>query len=176
MTLVLVIAVLVVVLLAAVRVRARWTLVDARRAADRDWATIDELLARRHDLVPSLVSTVKGYTGAEDEALERLVAARAAARAASGPAARGAAETALGDALAPVTGAGARHPQLGAAPAFVRLVDELTGLEDELQAARRRYNGSVLTYAARTRALPGRLVGARGFPPREPFPLEPPAG
>lgn len=176
MTLVLVVLVLAALVLVALRVRVRWSLVDARDEVDGHWTTIDGLLAQRHELVPSLVSTVKGYTAEEDPALERVVAARAAARAARGPVDRGTAETALGAALAPVTAAGQRHPQLGAAPAFVRLVDELATLEDEIQAARRLYNGSVLEYAGRTRAFPGRLVATRGaFPPKDLFPLEAPA-
>jgi LemA protein len=157
-------------------VRARHRLVAARDQVDASWADIDARLRRRHDLVPSLVSTVKGYAAHEGVPLEQLLAARTAARAARGPAAQGGAESRLSAAIAPVLALAERNPQLRAADGFTRLRDELTQLEDEIQAARRLYNGEVQAYAARTRSFPSSLVAARGpFPPKELFPLEPPA-
>lgn len=149
-------------------------LTAARERVDAAWGEVEAPLHRRHDLVPRLVSTVKGYAAHESTPLERLVAARTAARVARGPADRGAAETALSAALPPVLALAERNPQLRAADAFTRLREELAQAEEDIQAARRRYNGETQAYAALTRAFPFSLLAARGpFPPKAPFPLEP---
>lgn len=148
-------------------------LVGARNKVDEAWSGIDVQLKRRHDLVPSLVSTVKGYAAHESAVLEDVVAARNAAQNASGPAAQGSAESRLVGAIGPVLALAEEYPQLRAVESFVQLQDQLSQLEDEIQAARRLYNGNVQTYTTKTQVFPSSIVAARGpFPPKELFALD----
>jgi LemA protein len=151
-------------------------LVGARNKVDEAWSGIDVQLKRRHDLVPSLVSTIKGYATHESATLEKVVAARNEAQAASGPAAQGAAESRLAGAIGPVLALAEQYPQLRAVEAFRQLQDQLSQLEDEIQAARRLYNGNVQSYTTKTQVFPSSIVAQRGpFPPKELFALDSPA-
>ncbi|MCW3017088.1 MAG: LemA family protein [Solirubrobacterales bacterium] len=148
-------------------------LVGARNKVDEAWSGIDVQLKRRHDLVPSLVSTVKGYAAHESATFENVIAARTAAQAATGPAVQGAAESRLVGAIGPVLALAEQYPQLRAVESFVQLQDQLSQLEDEIQAARRLYNGNVQTYTTKTQVFPSSIVAQRGpFPPKELFALD----
>ncbi|WP_354699534.1 Protein LemA [Paraconexibacter sp. AEG42_29] len=151
-------------------------LVGARNKVDEAWSGIDVQLKRRHDLVPNLVAAVKGYAEHERSTLDAVVEARSAAQSASGPAAQGAAENRLTGAIGPVLALAEQYPQLRAVEGFTRLQDELAQLEDEIQAARRLYNGNVQSYTTKTQVFPSSIVAARGpFPPKELFALSSPA-
>ncbi len=151
-------------------------LIGARNKVEEAWSGIDVQLKRRHDLVPNLVSAVKGYAAHEAQVLEAVIQARNAAVAASGPAAQGAAESALTRAIAPINALAEQYPQLRATENFQQLQAELSQLEDEIQASRRLYNGNVQRYQTKKQQFPASMVAARGdFPDKELFALADPA-
>jgi LemA protein len=169
----------VYIVLAAAALLVLWVvlaynaLVKARNKVDEAWSGIDVQLKRRHDLVPNLVETVKGYAAHERETLQSVTDARAAAVEASEPGAVERAEAKLTTALGAINALAEAYPQLRAAENFQRLQAELAGVEDEIQAARRIYNSNVQHYNTRTQQFPTLLVaGTLSFQPREFFEIE----
>jgi LemA protein len=147
-------------------------IVRLRVRADNAWADIDVQLKRRHDLVPNLVETVKGYAGHERQTLEAVVAARSRAMEAGGPAAKGEAEASLGQALKSLFALSESYPQLRAIESFSQLQASLAQIEDALQSARRYYNAVVRDLNTRIAEFPSNVVaGVFGFTPREYFNL-----
>ncbi|MEA2715007.1 MAG: LemA protein, partial [Candidatus Parcubacteria bacterium] len=114
-------------------------LITMGNRAKEAWADIDVQLKRRYDLIPNLVSTVKGYATHESSAFENVTKARAAAMGAGSPAAKGAAESMLAGALKSVFAIAEAYPELKANQNFLALQNELTDTEDKIQAARRFY-------------------------------------
>ena len=168
-----VIGVLVVLVLAYIVINN--SLISARNKCDEAWSGIDVQLKRRHDLVPNLVETVKGYAAHERETLTRVTDARAGAVAAdnAAPPQRAQAESALSAALGGIRVVAEQYPQLRAAENFNRLQAQLAEIEDEIQAARRIYNSNVQIYNTRQQIFPNSIVAARGdFQPREFFEIE----
>jgi LemA protein len=148
-------------------------LVKARNKVDEAWSGIDVQLKRRHDLVPNLVETVKGYAAHERETLQSVTEARAAAVEASDPRSVERAESKLTTALGAINALAEAYPQLRAAENFQRLQAELAGIEDEIQAARRIYNANVQHYNTRAQQFPTLIVaGMLAFKPREFFEIE----
>src|SRR5918999_3863527 len=151
-------------------------LVKSRNKVDEAWSGIDVQLERRHDLVPNLVETVKGYAAHERETLQNVTEARAAAVEASEPGAVERAEARLTGALGAINALAEAYPQLRAADNFQRLQAELGGIEDEIQAARRIFNSNVERYNTGTQQFPTLLIaGPLSFRPREFFEIEVPA-
>jgi LemA protein len=151
------------------------SLIGTRNKVDEAWSGIDVQLKRRHDLVPNLVETVKGYAEHERETLTRVTDARAGAVAAdtAPPAERARAESTLSAALGGIRVVAEQYPQLRAADGFQRLQSQLAELEDEIQASRRIYNSNVQIYNTRQQIFPNSLVAARGgFTAREFFEIE----
>ncbi|HKK27307.1 MAG TPA: LemA family protein [Gemmatimonadota bacterium] len=147
-------------------------LVRLKVQADNAWADIDVQLKRRHDLIPNLVETVKGYAGHEKETLEGVIEARNKAMSAQGPAARGEAEGQLTNALKSLFALSESYPQLRAVESFRQLQDTLSSIEDAVQNARRYYNAVVRELNTRIQQFPSNLVaGMFGFHPREFFTL-----
>ncbi|HKK08161.1 MAG TPA: LemA family protein [Gemmatimonadota bacterium] len=147
-------------------------LVRLKVQADNAWADIDVQLKRRHDLIPNLVETVKGYAGHEKDTLEGVVEARNKAMSAQGPAARGQAEGQLTNALKSLFALSESYPQLRAVESFRQLQDTLNSIEDAVQNARRYYNAVVRDLNTRIQQFPSNLVaGMFGFHPREFFSL-----
>jgi LemA protein len=172
----------VYIVLGVLAVLALWiviaynALVKSRNKVDEAWSGIDVQLKRRHDLVPNLVETVKGYATHERETLEGVTAARAAAVEAREPGAVERAEAKLTTALGAINALAEAYPQLRAAENFQRLQAELAGVEDEIQAARRIFNSNVEGYNTRTQQFPTLLIaGPLSFQPREFFEIEVPA-
>jgi LemA protein len=148
-------------------------LVKSRNKVDEAWSGIDVQLKRRHDLVPNLVETVKGYAAHERETLESVTAARQAAVAAEGPEQSQRAESRLTTALGAVNALAEAYPQLRAAENFQRLQAELAEIEDEIQAARRIYNANVQDFNTRIQVFPTLLIaGPMSFRAREFFEIE----
>jgi LemA protein len=171
-----VIAVVVVAAIAYVLINN--SMISARNKCDEAWSGIDVQLRRRHDLVPNLVETVKGYAAHEQQTFSRVTDARAGAIAAENapPAERGQAESQLSAALGGIRAVAEQYPQLRAADNFLRLQAQLAEIEDEIQASRRIYNSNVQIYNTRIQVFPNSLVAARGdFQPREFFEIETPA-
>ena len=151
-------------------------LVQSRNKVDEAWSGVDVQLKRRHDLVPNLVETVKGYAAHERETLQNVTEARLAAVEAGEPAAIERAEAQLTSALGTINALAEAYPELRAAENFQRLQAELAGVEDEIQAARRIFNSNVEGYNTRTQQFPTLLIaGPLSFRPREFFEIEVPA-
>jgi LemA protein len=148
--------------------------VRQRTLVDESWGGIDVELTRRHDLIPNLVETVRGYAAHEQALLQRLVVAREAAAAHSReqPAQRQGYEDSLGGALASVLVRAEAYPDLRANQGFLQLQHELTNTEDRIAAARRFYNGNVRAYNTRVRTFPSNVVaGMFDFAARDFFEL-----
>ena len=145
------------------------TLVSMRNAVKEAWAQIDVQLKRRHDLIPNLVETVKGYAGHERETLEAVVQARSAAVAAKGPAEAAAAEQALGGALGRMMLLVEQYPDLKANQNFLALQEELTSTENKIGFSRQYYNDTVMQYNTSCQKIPNNLLaGMFHFQP-EPY-------
>ena len=148
-------------------------LVKLRNIVKNSWAQIDVQLKRRHDLIPNLVETVKGYAGHERSTLEEVIKARGAAVAADGPAAQGQAESMLSAALGRLMVVVEQYPDLKANQNFLALQEELTSTENKIGFARQHYNDSVMTYNTRTQSFPANIVaGMFGFTESEFFELK----
>jgi LemA protein len=166
----------VVALIVIWAVAAYNALVQSRNKVDEAWSGIDVQLKRRHDLVPNLVETVKGYAAHESQTLLGVTEARQRAVEASGPAESERAEAKLTSALGAVNALAESYPQLRAAESFLQLQAELAGIEDEIQAARRIYNSNVEDYNSRIQMFPTVLIaGPLSFTARRFFEIEVPA-
>ncbi len=145
-------------------------LVRLRNRVDNAWSQIDVQLQRRHDLIPNLVETVKGYAAHERQTLEAVVQARNNAVQAQGPADQAQAENVLTGALRQLFAVAEAYPDLKANQNFLNLQEELTASEDRVAYARQFYNDSVLTYNTKTQSLPSSiLAGMFNFSQREYF-------
>lgn len=142
------------------------SLVRSRQLADEGWSGIDVQLKRRADLIPNLVSTLRGYAAHEKETLDAVITARNHALSFSGGdvAGRAAAEGALGQAIGKLFALAESYPDLKASENFLGLQTALETLEREIQMARRYYNGAVRELNTRIESVPSNLVAARfGF-------------
>ena len=145
-------------------------LVAMRQRVGQAFADIDVQLKQRHDLIPNLVETVKGYAAHERGTLEAVIQARNTAMAAQGPAQQAAAENMLSGALRQLFALSEAYPNLKANANFQQLQDELTDIENKLAAARRFFNNSVQEYNTGIQQFPAALFAAMfGFAPREFF-------
>jgi LemA protein len=165
-----VIALLAGVVLFAIIVYNR--LVSLRQAVSQAWADISVQLKQRHDLVPNLVETVKGYAGHERSTLEAVVQARNAAVAASNPGSAAQAEGRLSLALGGLLSLAEAYPDLKANQNFLHLQSELADIENKIAAARRFFNNAVAEYNAAIQQFPAVLFArALGFSERPFFEL-----
>ena len=141
-------------------------LVRLRNQVRTAWADIDVQLTRRHDLVPQLVTAVKGYAGHEKTMLEAVTELRARALAEKSPARLGEVESALEQAMSRIFALQEAYPDLKASENFIALQRDLVEVEDHLQYARRFYNGAVKQYRNRLESFP-HVLFARAFGFRE---------
>ena len=150
-------------------------LVTLRQRVKEAWADIDVQLKRRHDLIPNLVETVKGYATHEASVFQKVTEARAAAVAAGAsgtPEQRAQAENVLTGALRSVFAVAEAYPQLQASQNFRDLQENLTATEDKISFARRFYNGNVRDYNTALQTLPTSIfAGMLGFQPEQYFEL-----
>ncbi len=152
------------------------SLVSLRVRADSAWSDIDVQLKRRHDLIPNLVETVKGYAAHEKSTFENISRWRSAAMQATGPAERGQAEGQLTMALRQLFAVAEAYPQLRASENFTSLQNSLAEIEDHIQNARRYYNAVVRDFNTGIQRFPANIfAGMFGFQPRQFFELETPA-
>jgi LemA protein len=165
----------VLLLIGLIFVLIRNSIIGSRNRVDESWSGIDVQLKRRHDLVPNLVETVKGYATHERETFEKVTQARAAAMQAQGPAQASQAEGLLTQALGGLRVVAEQYPELRATENFQQLSRNLSELEDEIQAARRIYNSNVQAYNTKIQIFPNSVVAnSGGFTPREFFEIEDP--
>lgn len=179
MSLVLIIVIAVVAVIGLWLVAMYNGLIRLRNQVDEGWSDIDVQLKRRHDLIPNLVESVKGYMKHEKELLENITQARSSAMAAqsSGDAAGLAkAEGMLAGLLGNLKIAMEAYPDLKANQNMAQLMDQLTDTEDKIQAARRFYNGVVRDFNTKMQVFPTNMIaGMLGFKAREFFEIENPA-
>jgi LemA protein len=150
-------------------------LVSTRQMAGEAWSGIDVQLKRRSDLIPNLVDTVKGYAKHEREVLEQVTELRTQARAVppDDVEARARAEGALSLALGRLLAVAEAYPDLKANENFLELQRELSNLENEIQMARRYYNGAVRNLNTMVESFPSNIVANQfSFEKREYFEIE----
>jgi len=150
-------------------------LVRLRNQVKNAWAQIDVQLKRRHDLIPNLVETVKGYKDFERATLEAVTKARNVAQQAigQGVGAQAKAEGELSGALTRLLAVVERYPDLKANQNFLALQEQLTSTENKISFSRQFYNDSVLNYNNKTQMLPSNIVAAMtGFKQGEFFQVE----
>ena len=163
-----VLGVIVVVVLWAITIYNG--LVAMRQRVGQAFADIDVQLKQRHDLIPNLVETVKGYAAHERGTLEAVTQARNTAMAAQGPAQQAAAENMLSGALRQLFALSEAYPDLKANQNFMQLQSEITDIENKLAASRRFFNNTVQEYNTGIQQFPAALfAGMFGFGPREFF-------
>lgn len=147
-------------------------LVSMRQRVNQAFADIDVQLKQRHDLVPNLVETVRGYAAHERGTLDEVVKARNAAVTAQGPAQQAAAENMLSGALRQLFALAESYPDLKASANFQQLQAQLTDLENKIAAARRFFNSAVQEYNSGIQRFPAALFAASfGFAPKDFFDL-----
>ena len=140
---------------------------------ENSWSDIDVQLKRRHDLIPNLVNSVKGYASHESGTFEAVTPARAAATSASGVSEQAGAESMLTQALGKLMVVAEAYPDLKANTNFLQLQEELTSTENKIGFARQHYNRTVNTYNEATKVFPSNLIaGMFGFTEKDFFELD----
>jgi LemA protein len=151
----------VVVVLGAATIASYNRFVRQRNAVQESWRQVDVELHRRHDLIPNLVETVRGYAAHERTVLDEVTEARGiAAAAGSSPEAQAGQEDILGRALSRLFAVSENYPQLRADGRFGQLQTELADTEDRIAASRRLYNGNVRSLNTRVESFPSSLVAS----------------
>lgn len=165
--------VIVVIVIAVYAVQIYNSLVRLRNQVKNAWSQIDVQLKRRHDLIPNLIETVKGYMTHERETLENITKARSAAVDASSIADKSKAETELSGALGKFNLVVENYPDLKANQNFLELQEELTSTENKISFARQSYNDQVLFYNNKIEMFPSNiLAGMFNFIKEEFFEIE----
>jgi LemA protein len=135
-------------------------LVRLRNASEGAWSDIDVQLKRRHNLIPNLVETVKGYATHEQKTFQEVTEARAGAARAQGPADQSGAETVLTRAIGNLFAVAEAYPELRASENFQTLQGELSSIEDAIQNARRYYNAIVRDLNTACDTFPSAIVAS----------------
>jgi LemA protein len=146
-------------------------LVRHRNEKDNAWSQIDVQLRRRHDLIPNLVESVKGYAKHEQGTFDSVIQARNQALSAKGPAAAGEAEGLLGAALGKLFALAEAYPDLKANQNFLALQEELASTENRIGFARQAYNDAATRYNNARETFPANLISG-GFPRAELFEID----
>ena len=154
MNIALIVIAVLVVLLIVYAIAAYNGLIRRRNQIENAWSQIDVQLKRRHDLIPNLVETVKGYAAHEKSTLDAVIQARNAAVAAPTPGATAVAEGQLTGALRQLFALGEAYPDLKANQNFLALQEELSATEGRVAYARQFYNDSVLEYNNKLQQFP----------------------
>ncbi|HRZ95472.1 MAG TPA: LemA family protein [Candidatus Moranbacteria bacterium] len=145
-------------------------LIKLKNRVDEAWSDIDVQLKRRYDLIPNLVSTVKGYAAHEKEVFEKVTEARTRAMGAGTAADKAQAENTLSNTLKSLFAVAEAYPDLKANQNFLELQRELTDTEDKIQAARRFYNGNVRDFNTKIQVFPNNIfAGMLNFTKRDFF-------
>jgi LemA protein len=173
MTIAIIVVVAILIIAVIYFIAKRNSIIASRNRVDESWSGIDVQLKRRHDLVPNLVETVKGYAEHEQATFEKTTQARAAAMAAQSVGDTAQAESKLTQALADLRAVAENYPTLRATENFQQLSRSLSELEDEIQASRRIYNSNVQSYNTDIQQFPGSIIANQGgFTAREFFEID----
>jgi LemA protein len=171
LALIIIIGVVVIVALAVLLLYNR--MVSRRNAVENSWAQIEAALQRRHDLIPNLVESVKGYATHERTTFEEVTKARSNAVEAKAPAQQAAAEDALTATIRRLMAVAEQYPELRATENFQQLQGQLSETEDQIQITRRVYNDTVQTYNTFIQIFPNSIIaGVFNFEPRQFFDAE----
>lgn len=162
---------LVVVVLLALGLMGMYNgLVTLKNRVDEAWSDISVQLKRRYDLIPNLISTVKGYAAHEKGVFEKVTEARTRAMGAGNTADKAEAENALSGTLKTLFAVSENYPELKANENFLELQRELTDTEDKIMASRRFYNGNVRDFNTKIEVFPTNLIaGMLNFTKRDFF-------
>jgi LemA protein len=152
------IGLLIIVAIFAAFISMYNSLVKLRNRVKNAWSQIDVQLKRRHDLIPNLVETAKGYMKHERETLSAVTDARSKAMGTDGVAARGKAESSLSGALSKFMLVVENYPDLKANQNFLALQEELTSTENRIAFSRQSYNDSVLFFNNKIQMFPSNLM------------------
>lgn len=133
-------------------------LVKLNNRTKEAWSDIDVQLKRRHDLIPNLVETVKGYAKHESGVFERVTEARSQAMQAGNPHEKAEAENVLAGTLKSLFAVAENYPELKASDNFGKLQDELSDTENKIQASRRFYNGNARDFNIKIETFPNNMV------------------
>lgn len=148
-------------------------LVRLRNQVKNAWSQIDVQLKRRHDLIPNLIKTVKGYMTHEKETLENITNARSKAMGAGSVGEKAKAESELSGAMSQFYVVVENYPDLKANQNFLALQEELTSTENKISFSRQSYNDQVLFYNNKTEMMPSSIIaGMFNFKPEEFFEIE----
>ncbi|MHC4691889.1 MAG: LemA family protein [Planctomycetota bacterium] len=149
------------------------TLIRLRNQVDNAWSQIDVQLKRRHDLIPNLVETAKGYMKHERGTFEAITEARSKAMGASSVSEASKAEGALGEALSKFMLVVENYPELKANQNFLAVQEELTGTENKISFARQSYNDQVLFFNNKIQMFPSNIIANMfSFTKRDFFEIE----
>jgi LemA protein len=163
--------VVVLLLVGAVTIYNR--LVTNKNMVAEGWSGIDVQLKRRNDLIPNLIESVKGYMGHEKGVLEQVTELRKQSQAAQGVGDKAKVEGALGAALGNLFAVAENYPDLKASQNFMDLQKSLADIEDQIQLARRYYNGAARNYNIVIQSFPSNLVASTfHFTPVEYFEIQ----
>ena len=163
----------IVVLVGLFYILMRNSIISSRNSVEEAWSGIDVQLKRRHDLIPNLVESVKGYATHERETFEKVTQARSQAMQAQGVEDTAKAEGALSAALGGLRVVAEQYPELRATENFQQLQRQLSELEDEIQASRRIYNSNVQSYNTKIQQFPTSIIANQGgFTAKEFFEIE----
>lgn len=169
----LIVIVAIVLIVGLWYVATRNGMIASRNRVDESWSGIDVQLKRRHDLVPNLVETVKGYATHEQKVFENVTKARADAMSAQSVQDTAQAESGLNRSLADLRAVAEQYPDLRATENFQQLSRNLSELEDEIQASRRIYNSNVQSFNTKIQQFPNSIVANQsGFTDKEFFEIE----
>lgn len=166
------IVLVIIIILVLFAISAYNRLVTLRQRVDQAFADVDVQLKQRHDLVPNLVETVKGYAAHERGTLDEVVKARNMAMSAQGPGQVSAAENQLSGALGRLIALSEAYPDLKANANFQQLAGELSDLENKIAASRRFFNNAVQEYNTGIQQMPAAMfAGTFGFTRKDFFDL-----
>ena len=168
-----IIVIVLLVVIAVVLIGMYNSLVQMRVRCDSAWSDIDVQLKRRHDLIPNLVETVKGYAAHEKGTFENIAKFRSQAMQATAPADKATAENQLTGALKSLFAVSENYPELKASEQFTQLQGSLSQTEDAIQNARRYYNAVVRDLNTKIQSFPTNiLAGMYGFTARQYFEVD----
>ncbi|WP_332452937.1 LemA family protein [Chryseobacterium aquaticum] len=156
MAVLIIIGVLVLIVLYAVSIYNR--LVKLKNLVQEAWSSIDVMLKKRHDLIPNLVETVKGYATHEKETLENVTKARKLAAGANTVEGKEAAEKSLNQAMVNLFAVAEQYPDLKANTNFQQLQAELSSIENDIEKSRRYYNGTARENNTLVESFPSNVI------------------
>lgn len=163
----------VIVVFSMFYINVRNDLVRLDEGINSAWSEIDNQLQRRSDLIPNVVATVKGYAAHEEAVFKGIADARSRLSGARTVEEKAQGYNEMQSALSRLLVVVEQYPDLKANQNFIRLQDELSGTENRLAVARKRYNDGVREFNTRIRAFPGSLMaGGMGFSPRPYFEID----